>query len=430
MEEKKKSSASSKIVLAMLMGVLFGIFAGGTFYLTQVLTQQIPQNVMSIYTGKETGLSQADTSEGINQTEVTDVPDTDTSIGNTTNSQEENSTEGSLQKTDTVTAVVSDVTNVVDAVMPCVVSINNKYMYSGWYGEEEELASGSGIIVGQSDEELLIVTNNHVIDGYQELSVQFIDGKELQANVKGTDIKNDIAVISVPVSEIEEDTKNSIAVATLGNSDNLKVGEPAIAIGNSLGYGQSVTTGVISALNREVTIEETTSYLIQTDAAINPGNSGGALLNVKGEVVGINSNKIGGSIVEGMGYAIPISTAEPIIEELMQHDTKIKVSEDERAFLGIQGNDVTSEVEANYGMPEGVYVVEVIDGTCADTAGIKKGDIIVSLDGEKITTMTQLKQQMEYYTVGTELEVKFMRSGVNGYEEQTVTVMLGAKPKE
>ena len=425
MEDKKKNSPASKIVLAMIMGILFGVFAGGTFYLTQCFTQLIPQDMLAFYTGnKENVQNTVPQQAGGQESEAESAQ-----IGNTTEPVQAASGD-SLQRTDSVTTVVSDVTEVVDAVMPCVVSINNKYMYSGWYGEEEQISSGSGIIVGETEEELLIVTNNHVIDGYKELSVQFIDTKEAQANVKGTDVTNDIAVISVPLADIEETTKSSIAVATLGSSDNLKVGEPAIAIGNALGYGQSVTTGVISALNREVTIEETTSYLIQTDAAINPGNSGGALLNVKGEVIGINSNKIGGSVVEGMGYAIPISTAEPIIEELMTHDTKIKISEDERAFLGIQGNDVTSEVEASYGMPAGVYVVEVIKGACAETAGIKKGDIITYLDGEKITTMTQLKQQLEYYTIGSQLEVKLMRSGVNGYEEQTITVTLGAKPKQ
>ena len=328
----------------------------------------------------------------------------------------------------TVTAVVTDVTEVVKTAMPCVVSITNLYSGTDWYGETtQEEASGSGIIVGETDDELLIVTNYHVIEDCDELSVQFIDDHEVLAYVKGTDFSNDLAVITVFLDDIEESTRGQIAIATLGDSDALQVGEPAIAIGNSLGYGQSVTTGVISALNREVVIDDNTSYLIQTDAAINPGNSGGALLNVKGEVIGINSNKIANYVIEGMGYAIPITTAKPVIEELMQHETKRKVSDNERSFLGISGTDVTSDVSATYDMPKGVYVAQVLENSAAESAGILKGDIIVAFEGETITTMSQLQGVLEYYAAGSTVDVTVMRQSTGSYQEKTLSVTLGAK---
>ena len=257
--------------------------------------------------------------------------------------------------------------------------------------------------------------------------MQFIDDHEVLAYVKGTDSSNDLAVITVFLDDIEESTRGQIAIATLGDSDALQVGEPAIAIGNSLGYGQSVTTGVISALNREVVIDDNTSYLIQTDAAINPGNSGGALLNVKGEVIGINSNKIANYVIEGMGYAIPITTAKPVIEELMQHETKRKVSDNERSFLGISGTDVTSDVSATYDMPKGVYVAQVLENSAAESAGILKGDIIVAFEGETITTMSQLQGVLEYYAAGSTVDVTVMRQSTGNYEEKTFSVTLGAK---
>ena len=327
-----------------------------------------------------------------------------------------------------MTAVVTDVTEVVKTAMPCVVSITNLYSGTDWYGETtQEEASGSGIIVGETDDELLIVTNYHVIEGCDELSVQFIDDHEVLAYVKGTDSSNDLAVITVFLDDIEESTRGQIAIATLGDSDALQVGEPAIAIGNSLGYGQSVTTGVISALNREVVIDDNTSYLIQTDAAINPGNSGGALLNVKGEVIGINSNKIANYVIEGMGYAIPMTTAKPVIEELMQHETKRKVSDNERSFLGISGTDVTSDVSATYDMPKGVYVAQVLENSAAESAGILKGDIIVAFEGETIATMSQLQGVLEYYAAGSTVDVTVMRQSTGSYQEKTLSVTLGAK---
>jgi serine protease Do len=335
-----------------------------------------------------------------------------------------------IDQEDQALAVMADVTAVVKTAMPCVVSITNEFTaYDYWYDEEyNEQANGSGIIVAQSDEELLIVTNYHVVEDNNSLYVQFTDDAEACAYVKGTSPENDLAIVSVFLEDMSDDTLESIAIAALGDSDSLQVGEPAIAIGDSLGYGQSVTTGVISALNRNLFADDpsrTPEYLIQTDAAINPGNSGGALLNVRGEVVGINSSKIADYVIEGMGYAIPISTAKPIIEDLMQKETRRKVPQEERAFLGIAGTDVIEEATARYEMPEGVYVSNVLEDTAADEAGILKGDIIMYIDGERITHMEGLQGLLEYYAAGTEVEVVVMRQSNGEYKERTVKVVLG-----
>ena len=337
-----------------------------------------------------------------------------------------------IESTQTVTAVVTDVTNVVEAVMPSVVSITNTSVITqSFWGQQfqsENQSSGSGIIVGENDTELLIVTNNHVILDSTELKVQFIDGSIADAKVKGTDANMDLAVIAVSLDSLESSTISNISIAVLGDSESLKVGEPAIAIGNALGYGQSVTTGVISALNRQIAMSEdgsTTGMLIQTDAAINPGNSGGALLNVRGEVVGINSNKIGGSTIEGMGYAIPISNAKPIIEELMNRETKDKVADAKKGYLAISGLDVTADVSAMYGMPEGVYVAQVYNGAAYE-AGILKGDIITAFDGSSVRTMKDLQGYLEYYEIGEEVMVTIQRPNAGGYIEQQILVTLGA----
>ena len=292
-------------------------------------------------------------------------------------------------------------------------------------------ASGSGIIVGQNDTELLIVTNYHVVEGADSLKVQFNEGSEAEAFLKGSDSDMDLAVLAVPMDSIEASTLQQISVATLGDSDSLVVGEPAIAIGNALGYGQSVTTGVISALNRSIELSDgSTGTFIQTDAAINPGNSGGALLNVEGEVIGINSNKIGGSTVEGMGYAIPISAANPIIADLMLKETKSKVAEEERGYLGISGISVTEEVSQAYGMPEGVYIAQVYDNTAASAAGLQKGDIITEFDGDKITSMDDLQKELEFYAKGNTVKVTVMTVQAGGYESKTVEITLGNKVQE
>ena len=348
-------------------------------------------------------------------------------------SADESTESATVNKTTTSSSstVVTDVTEVVANTMPSIVSINNNYTESATYfGQtysEEATASGSGIIVGQSDTELLIATNYHVIEGADSLEVQFVDDSTAEAAVKGTDSDMDLAVIAVQLEDLTSDTLSAIKVATLGDSDALTVGEPAIAIGNALGYGQSVTTGVISAVNRTIELDDTsTGTFIQTDAAINPGNSGGALININGEVIGINSNKIGGTTIEGMGYAIPISVAQPIIEELMNEETKIKVDESEKGYIGISGVSVTSEVSEVYGLPSGVYVAQVTSGGGAEAAGIKEGDIITKFEGEEITSMDDLQKKLEYYAVGTTVSVTVMRAGSNGYEEQEYQVTLGA----
>lgn len=330
-------------------------------------------------------------------------------------------------------AVVTDVTQVVEAVMPACVSITNNFTQTvqDFWGQtysQDETASGSGIIIGENEQELLIVTNNHVVDSTEQLYVQFIDGESVEAQVKGTDASADLAVVAVKLDTIANSTKQEICIARMGDSDSLKIGEPAIAIGNALGYGQSVTTGVISALNRKIessNSEEGTS-LIQTDAAINPGNSGGALLNMRGEVIGINSNKIGGSSIEGMGYAIPISTARPIIEDLMERQTRTKYSEEERGYLGISCINVTSNLSENFSMPQGIFVAQVYSGTGAEAAGLVRGNIVVAFDGVTVQNQEELTKQMQYYKAGESVEITIMVNSANGYQQKNVTVTLSS----
>ena len=331
-------------------------------------------------------------------------------------------------------AVVTDVSKVVDKVMPSMVSVYNNFTQTrqDFFGQtysQQSQATGSGIIIGKTDTELLIVTNNHVVADADSLQVQFQDENTADASIKGTDETNDLAVIAVKLSDIKDDTMSKISIATLGNSDNLVLGEPVVAIGNALGYGQSVTTGVVSALNREITQENNeTGTFIQTDAAINPGNSGGALVDLNGNVIGINSSKIGGSTVEGMGYAIPISKAEPIIESLMNQTTKEKVSEDKQGYLGISGVSVTSQVSSAYNMPQGVYVAKVISGTGAADSDLKKGDIITAIEGSTVQSLEQLQKQLTYYEAGSTVTITVKRASANGeYKEQEIKIKLTDK---
>lgn len=344
-----------------------------------------------------------------------------------------------LSKTSSV--ITSDVSGVVKEVMPSLVSITNMSIqevqsFFGGYQQQKTESAGSGIIVSQTDNELLMVTNNHVVEGSQTLTVTFADETSLEANIKGTDAKHDLAVISVPLSEIPKETMDAISVATLGDSTKLKIGEPAIAIGNALGYGQSVTTGVISAVNRmSTTMDETTGEpvtddvkLIQTDAAINPGNSGGALLNANGEVIGINSSKLAGAAVEGMGYAIPVSDVSDIIADLMNRETKAKVPEAKRGYLGITGFDVDPQSAERYHMPTGVYVEEVLENGGAKAAGITKGNIITGIEGAEIDNMESLQRELEYYAKGETISLVIQIPENNGeYTEKTVEVTLGER---
>lgn len=422
-EPKKGVGAGKKIAVALCCGLCFGIFAGMGFFAVTTAG-----NILGERLSGKTETQQ-----------VQEVPQVDI-VSETETAEAEGSGADALEQTQTSSyAVVTDVTEVVKAVMPSVVSINNRYVEKmSFFGQEyssEARSAGSGFIVGQNDTELLLVSNQHVVDQAEELTVQFVDGTQAQAQIKGVDVEKDLAVIAVQLADIDSETMNAIAIAKLGDSDSLTVGEPAIAIGNALGYGQSVTTGVVSALNRAIPtsdgeLPDTTSDVeintfIQTDAAINPGNSGGALLNMQGEVIGINSNKIGGSAVEGMGYAIPISDVKPIIENLMSKETRAKAAEGKRGYLGITGLDVKADYSELYGVPQGAYVSSVVEGGPADRAGIARGYIITALNGEAIESMTELKEELSYYEAGDTVELTVMRMVYDGYEEAVVSVTLG-----
>mgnify|MGYP002889136791 FL=1 len=395
-----------KAVVVTGCALLFGVVSSATFLTTNMVGSKV------------LGLEQKTTKE----------------VSNTTQNK------ASLSKASSV--ITSDVSNVVESVMPSIVSITNMSVqqvqsFFGGTSQQEVTSAGTGIIIEQTDSELLIVTNNHVVADSNQLTVTFDDQSSVEADIKGTDSAHDLAVIAVQLDKISDDTLDKISVATLGDSTKLKVGEPAIAIGNALGYGQSVTTGVISATDREsqttdsATGETTGSSdvkLIQTDAAINPGNSGGALVNANGEVIGINSAKLIGENVEGIGYAIPISDVTDIITNLMNQETKTKVSEAERGYLGITGLDVEDSDSQRYGMPTGVYISEVSRGGGAADAGITKGSIIVGFNGITIDSMESLQEQLQYYKKGEKVTLTLQVPGEGGeYQEQTVDVTLGRK---
>ena len=352
--------------------------------------------------------------------------------GSSTTSTSSNKVVSSAQLTTANSSVTSDISTIVENTMPSIVSITNMSVqkvqsFFGGYQEVPSESAGSGIIVGQNDSELLIVTNNHVVENSETLTVTFCNEESIEAAVKGTDSSRDLAVVAVPLDSIPDDTMSQIKTAVIGNSDSLKVGEPAIAIGNALGYGQSVTTGIISA--KERSIEGYDGSYIQTDAAINPGNSGGALLNINGEVIGINSAKISDSTVEGMGFAIPISDVSDIIQNLMNKETRTKVAENEQGYLGIKGYDVNETGAQMYNMPTGVYIAEVTKNGAADKAGLSKGTIITAFDGNSVTSMDGLKGQLAYYKVGETVTITVQVPENNGeYTESEVEVTLTESP--
>ena len=337
---------------------------------------------------------------------------------------------------------VADVSDIVEQAMPTVVAITSTAVYQsnnygyGWFfrgGPQtyEVPSSGSGIIIGENDKELLIVTNNHVVEDSTSLKVAFIDSEVVDAAIKGTDAETDLAVIAVPLEQIKDDTKSKIKVARLGNSDELKVGQGVIAIGNALGYGQSVTVGYVSALNREVRVSNTsTRELLQTDAAINPGNSGGALLNMKGEVIGINAAKYSSTEVEGIGYAIPISKAEDIMNQLMNRKTMNPVEEARRGYLGIQGTSVDEESAAAFGMPRGVYVYKILEEGAAAQSDLREKDIITKVDGQSVRNMTDLQELLACYEMGEQIDLTVQTQKDGEYQERTVTIALKAMPQE
>ena len=328
---------------------------------------------------------------------------------------------------------LTDVSSVVDEVMPSIVAITNTgtVTYNSFFGKKSQQSQscGSGIIVSEDDDYLYIATNNHVVADSEELTVQFDDDSVVKAEIRGTDPDDDLAVVRVKKADLGKDTYSNIKIATIGDSDSVVVGSPAIAIGNALGYGQSVTTGIVSALNRTVTTQDsqtgetvTNNKLIQTDAAINPGNSGGALLNENGEVIGINSVKYSSTEVEGIGYAIPMSVAKPIIESLIQDG---KYTNENQAYLGIKGGDVSSEMVA-YGFPQGVYVSSVSAGSGAANAGLQEGDIITAIDSTKISSMTELQSALKSYQAGDKVTLTVARQSGRQYEENKVEVTLSS----
>ena len=326
-----------------------------------------------------------------------------------------------------------DVSTIVDKAMPSVVAIYGKaeITQNSFFGTQsyEAQSSGSGIIVGKTDTELLVVTNNHVIADTDSLEVEFNDGTKATASVKGGDSDNDVAVVAIKLSDLSEDTLSKISIANIGDSNDIKVGQGVVAIGNALGYGQSVTVGYISALNREVKTEGGTSRnLLQTDAAINPGNSGGALLNMKGEVIGINSAKYSDTDVEGMGYAIPISTVKDLIAELSSKETRTVVAAENQGYLGIQGKDIDEEMAKAYDMPQGIYVYKVVEGGAAASSDLKAKDIITKFDGQSVRSMESLKNMLTYYESGKTVDLTVQRLDESGnYVEKTVTITLGKR---
>lgn len=413
---KKQHPFAKKAVSFVCLGALFGVTAGTAFSVPTYMT-----NKQLLQTKSELEQVQSEAAASTPTLSTTTSSLTTSSSGSTAS---------------------ADVSAIAASCLPSVVSITNKGVSEvrtmfGTYQQDTE-SSGSGIIIGENDTELLIVTNYHVVSGSNELSVVFCYGEDsdnpslVSAKLKGYDSDKDLAVISVALSDITDEMRSQLKVATIGDSSSLQLGQEVVAIGNALGYGQSVTTGIISALNREVSVTNDdgtsiTNKLIQTDAAINPGNSGGALLNMNGELIGINSVKVASSSVEGMGYAIPISDVQSIIEELMLKETRDVVDESEQGYLGIGGTDVTSDISSTYDMPVGIYINTIYDNSPAGTAGLTKGDIITKFDGQTVKSMSELKTLLTYYKSGETINVTAMVPGSNGYTEQTFSLTLASK---
>lgn len=408
-ENKRPKKKGRKAVAVVCAGMVFGLVASVTFQASNYMVERV-----------------------LGKSEQT--------AGTTKNTSSSSTNVNSTKLTQTKSTVTSDISEIVENAMPSVVSITNisvQQVQSFFQGtqEYESQSSGSGIIIGKNDSELLVVSNNHVVSGSDTLTVTFINNTSVEAQIKGTDPDKDLAVVAVPLDKIDEDTMSQIAVATLGDSSELKVGEPVIAIGNALGYGQSVTNGIVSAKDRTLSssnpegeTEENSVKYIQTNAAINPGNSGGALLNMNGEVIGINTAKVADSAVEGMGYAIPVSDVSDIIEDLMNRTTRTKVNEGEQGQLGITGFDVAEENAAMYGMPKGVYISKVAGGSGAEKAGLTKGSIIVEFDGTAIDSMATLQERLQYYKAGETVSVTVRVPSATGeYTENTVDVTLGER---
>lgn len=404
---KKPMSTARKWGMTLAMAACFGLVAGGVF----IGTTAVGTKVIS-------------TTE---KTEEVTIPAT-----TTTTAAESSDTSDTVKATGEMS-----VKDVASSAMPSLVAISTTTVeeVETFFGttSQEVPASGTGVIVGQNDDELLIATNNHVVSGATSLSVSFIDDETVEGQIKGTDADNDLAVVAVKLSDIKDETKSQIKIAVMGNSDDLEVGDQVVAIGNALGTGQSLTSGYVSAKDRTISSQDestgetiTSEGLIQTDAAINPGNSGGALLNMNGELIGINEAKYSSTQVEGMGFAIPISKAEPILQNLMNLTTRYKVSDDEAAYIGINMADVSADVSQNYGIPTGVCIMSVVDGSPAADAGFKKGDVITTFDGRSISNAKGLKETLTYYAAGETVDVTVQRADNGEYKEVTLTLTLGS----
>ena len=408
-----------KVFATIGLGILFGLAAGATILL---MNKSVP-----------TGSSGAgsDGTEKVKEITKEDKKDKKTEEKEDILEDAPVTTDYADESEVSSKVIVTDVSDMVDAAMPSIVSITGKYIITGqsfWgqtYSQETD-GSGSGIIIGQDDNKLYIATNNHVVDDSEDLKVQFIDGSTAEATIKGTDADVDLAVIIVDLDDLKDDTKSSIKVANLGNSDEVKIGEPAVVIGNSLGYGQTVTYGVISAVDRTLEMDDGTvsKGLIQTDAAINPGNSGGALLNINGEVIGISSSKIGGATVDGVGFAIPITSAQPILSDIVTSVERTKVAENKQGYLGIGGQTVTEEVSNMYGLPVGVLVRQVYEGTGAAESGLEQGDVITAINGKKISSMEDLRGELQYYSKDEVIKVTASRLADGLYSELEFDVRL------
>lgn len=403
-KKKRSGGFARKLLLCACLGLCFGLFGGLGFYAVQQATDmnRAPQAAENVQ-----GNAAIPTAAPVSDVKLTTTGDT--------------------------RIVSSDVSDMVADVMPAMVSIVKDYTetanFWGRTYSEDKQGSGSGIIVAQSDTELVLVTNHHVVDGASKLTVTFINGSTAEAQIKGSDADMDLAVIAIPMDRLDESTKNAIAVARMGDSESLRLGEQVVAIGNALGYGQSVSGGWVSALNRQVTFSDgSTGSFIQTDAAINPGNSGGALVNINGEVVGINSSKIGGEYVDGIGFAIPISAARPIIENLMTKETRFKVAEGETGYMGISLQTVTEEFAYLYGVPEGILVTGVEEGSAAEAAGMLSGDIITRFEGEKIHSYEDLQEVMQYYGPDSHVTVVVKRLLNGSYQDMQMELTLGKRP--
>ena len=428
--KKKKGGILKKAALITAGALLFGTVSGATMVGVNVAASRFMGNSAA-------ASAEAEKKEEISKAQTESQ---DSSQDNGQGSAQGNG--GYQQGQRNNGKAVADVSDIVEQAMPTVVAITSTAVYQsnnygyGWFfrgGPQtyEVPSSGSGIIVGENDKELLIVTNNHVVEDSTSLKVAFIDSEVVDAAIKGTDAETDLAVIAVPLEQIKDDTKSKIKVARLGNSDELKVGQGVIAIGNALGYGQSVTVGYVSALNREVRVSSTsTRELLQTDAAINPDNSGGALLNMKGEVIGINAAKYSSTEVEGIGYAIPISKAEDIMNQLMNRKTMNPVEEAKRGYLGIQGTSVDEESAAAFGMPRGVYVYKILEEGAAAQSDLREKDIITKVDGQSVRNMTDLQELLACYEMGEQIDLTVQTQKDGEYQERTVTITLKAMPQE